>query len=208
MAEQALAEFADDAFSPVYMRSATAYGLSPRLRGDLVVNNLVGYAFTTGEVLVMSDGTPWRPLVHIEDISRAFLAAVEAPSEFVHNEAFNVGRTEENYQICDVAKIVEDVVPGCVVAYAPDGGPDLRCYRVSCEKIADTLPGFAPRWTVRKGVEELYHAFEEGRLTLKAFESSRFHRIKRVTQLQAQGRLDSELRWRDAASSGESVASP
>jgi nucleoside-diphosphate-sugar epimerase len=196
-AEQALTDLADDSFSPVYLRSATAYGFSARLRGDLVVNNLVGYAFTTGKVLIMSDGTPWRPLVHIEDIARAFLATVEAPVEVVHNQAFNVGRSEENYQIRDVAALVESTVPGSVLSYAPDGGPDLRCYRVSCEKIKRTLPRFEPQWTVRRGIEQLYEALLQHPLTVEELEGGRFQRIRRVMELREQGRLDGALRWRE-----------
>ena len=124
-------------------------GFRPYLRVDLVVNSLVGYAYTTGEVLIQSDGTPWRPLVHVEDICRAFLAVLHAPRDLVHNQAFNVGRSEENYRIREVAQIVHDVVPGSVVKYAGDGGPDARCYRVDCGKIARTLPEFQPQWTVR-----------------------------------------------------------
>jgi nucleoside-diphosphate-sugar epimerase len=200
-AEEALTDLADDTFSPVYLRSATAYGFSARLRGDLVVNNLVGYAFTTGKVLIMSDGTPWRPLVHIEDIARAFLAAADAPVEVVHDQAFNVGRSEENYQIRDVAALVESTVPGSVVSYAPDGGPDLRCYRVSCEKIERTLPGFEPQWTVQRGIEQLYEAFLQHPLTVEELEGVRFQRIKRVTELRGQNRLDGALRWREPVAS-------
>jgi nucleoside-diphosphate-sugar epimerase len=201
LAEQALRELADDSFTPVYLRSATAYGFSPRLRGDLVVNNLVGYAVTSGQVLIVSDGTPWRPLVHIEDIARAFLAATEAPAELVHDQAFNVGRSEENYQIRDVAALVEEVVPGSAVTYAPGGGPDLRCYRVTCEKIERTLPGFEPRWTVARGIAQLYEAFKRQPMTTAEFEGGRFLRIKHVTELREQGRLDADLRWREPVAS-------
>ena len=193
-AEEALRRLADDSFSPVYLRSATAFGVSSRLRGDLVLNNLVGYAYTTGEVLIMSDGTPWRPLVHIEDIARAFLAALEAPLDAVHDEAFNVGRTDENFQVSDIARIVAEVVPGSRVVYAPDGGPDARSYRVDFDKIRRSLPAYEPRWTVRRGAEELHDAYRSVGLTRAELESARFLRIKRVKELQTHGLLDVNLR--------------
>ena len=182
-------------FSPTYIRASTAYGLSPRLRFDLVTNNLTAWAFTTGLVYLKSDGTPWRPIVHVEDVARAYIAALEAPRELIHDEAFNVGTTTENYQIREIAEIVKDVVPDCKIEYAPDAGPDKRCYRVDCNKIARVLKDFKPQWTARRGVEELYEAYRATGLTLEEFEGPKFTRIAHVKKLVDEGRLDQNLRW-------------
>jgi nucleoside-diphosphate-sugar epimerase len=195
LVEQALNQLADDKFSPTYLRASTAYGVSPRLRFDLVVNNLTAWAYTTGQVYLKSDGTPWRPIVHVEDICRAYIAALESDRELVHNEAFNVGTTTENYQIREIAEIVEDVVPGCKVAFAEDAGPDKRCYRVDCNKIARVLHNFKPQWTVRQGIEDLYNTYKTTGLELDEFEGPRLMRIAHIKELIDKGRLDTSLRW-------------
>jgi nucleoside-diphosphate-sugar epimerase len=198
LSEQSLRELADDDFSPSFLRNATAYGFSPRLRGDLVVNDLTAHALLTGTVRLLSDGMAWRPLVHVEDIAAAFTALLEAPRELVHAKAYNIGRTEENYLIRDVAELVAEVLPESRVAFAEGAGTDLRNYRVSCDLIATEVPGFAPQWTVRKGVEQLVEAYHRYGLTLDAFTGERFQRLKRIQALRAAGRIDEALRWTEA----------
>lgn len=197
--EQLLADLADDDFSPTYLRNATVYGWSPRLRGDLVVNNLTAHAVTTGKVLLKSDGSAWRPLVHVEDVCRAFLAVVEADRELVHDQPFNVGRTDSNHLIREVATIVGDIVPDAEVTFATGASSDARDYRVSCDHILEVLPAATPQWTVPDGVRELLAKYVEHGLTAEQVESPTLRRILRVKELIAAGELDEMLRWTDTA---------
>jgi nucleoside-diphosphate-sugar epimerase len=193
--ERDVSQMADDSFSPTFLRCATAYGVSPRLRFDIVLNNLVAWAFTSGKVFLKSDGTPWRPIVHIEDISRAFLAVLTAPRELVHAQAFNVGRNDQNYRIREIAEIVKETVPGCEIAFAKDAGPDKRNYRADFSKIARILPGFQPKWDARKGARQLYEAYKAIGLKLEDFEGPRYRRIDQIKNLMAAGNLGPDLRW-------------
>lgn len=201
LVEREVTQLADDNFSPTFLRNATAYGVSPRLRFDIVLNNLVAWAYATGRVLIKSDGTPWRPIIHIEDISRAFIAALQAPREAVHNQAFNVGRNDQNYRIRELAEIVKETVPGCEIEYARDAGPDKRTYRVDFSKIAEKLPEFQPKWDARRGAQELYETYKAYNVKLEEFEGPKYKRIDHIKLLLSEGTLDSSLRWTKVATS-------
>lgn len=192
-AEEALSELTDGDFAPIFMRNATAYGASPRVRLDVVLNNLAAWAFTTGKVMIMSDGTPWRPLVHVRDIGAAAMAALVAPIALVGNEAFNVGANDENYRVRDLAEIVRETFEGCEIEYAEGAGPDPRSYRVDFQKLAETLPDATPKWTARDGARELLDAFRSARLTSAGFDL--YTRLSRLKSLVAEGLLDDDLRW-------------
>jgi nucleoside-diphosphate-sugar epimerase len=193
--ERDVAPMADDSFSPTFLRCATAYGASPRLRFDIVLNNLVAWAFASGKVFLKSDGSPWRPIVHIEDISRAFLAVLTAPREAVHAQAFNVGRDDQNYRIREIAQIVKETVPGCEIEFAQDAGPDKRNYRADFSKVARLLPGFQPQWDARKGARQLYETYKAIGLKLEDFEGPRYRRIDQIKRLMGSGNLGTDLRW-------------
>jgi len=205
LVEKDVSKLADSSFSPTFLRNATAYGVSPRLRFDLVLNNLVAWAYTTGHVHLKSDGTPWRPIVHIEDISAAFIAVLKSPAELIHNKAFNVGATDENYQIRDIAKIVKDTVPKSTLEIAKDAGPDKRCYRVNCDE-ALKLTGFKPKWNAELGAKQLYKAYKKIGLELEEFEGPRYKRIDHIRQLLATGELDPSLRWRQSVNTQKAEA--
>jgi nucleoside-diphosphate-sugar epimerase len=197
-AEEEITKLADANFSPSFLRSATAYGVSPMLRFDLVLNNLVAWAYTTGIILLKSDGLSLRPVVHIQDISRAFAAVLSAPQDLVHNQVFNVGITKENYQVRKIAEIIKEIVPNTHINFSKDAGPDKRSYAVNFDKIANTLPNFTPQWNVRLGTKQLYDTYKRVTFTLEEFEGPRYKRIKHLLENISNGNLNAELQWIDA----------
>ena len=196
LVERDVRGLADDRFTPVFLRNATAYGASPRMRFDIVLNNLAGHAWTTGEIKMTSDGTPWRPLVHVQDICEAILLALEAPREAVHNQIFNVGSSEQNYRIRDVAEIIAATFPGCVVTYGPPSA-DNRSYRVAFDKIRRHLPGFRCRWTAERGAAELRQVFERIAMGKEVFNYRAFTRLQQLKYLLATRQIDQEFYFRE-----------
>ena len=198
LSEQDLVTLADDDFSPIFLRNATAYGFSPRLRGDLVVNDLVGHALLAGNIGLRSNGMAWRPLVHADDIASAFIALLEAPRDVVHARAYNVGHSDENYLVRDIANLVQEIVGG-EVTFAEGAGADARNYRVTCDRIAAEVPEFKPQWTVRKGIEQLVENYKRYDLQLTDLFGERHQRLKKINALHAAGKIGSDLRWTESA---------
>ncbi len=194
--EEALSGLADGHFAPTFLRNATVYGVSPRLRLDIVLNNLVGWAVTVGKIQIMSDGSPWRPLVHVQDVAQAFACELQGPLELVCNHAFNVGMNSENYQVRELAAIVQQVSPTCSIEYSGKAGPDPRNYRVDFSKLERAFPAFRPNWNALEGARELYAAYRAAGMTAEDFHGRKFTRLKQLTYLLETGRLDDSLRWK------------
>src|SRR5688500_5673223 len=194
-AEEELRKIADGHFSPIFLRNATAYGFSPRLRGDIVLNNLTAWAYTTKKIVIMSDGSPWRPIVHVDDISQAFILCLSAPYDIVHNQAINIGTNLENYQVRELAEIVKETVPNATVEYAGKAGPDPRNYRVDFTKLTRLLPEFTPQWNARLGTQQLYKAYQAHGLTLEDFQGRKYIRLNQLRHLLDTNCLDGQLRW-------------
>jgi len=194
LVERDVKQLANEAFSPIFMRNATAYGASPRMRFDIVLNNLAGLAWTTKEIKMTSDGTPWRPLVHGLDIARAIIAVLQAPTEAIHNEVFNVGDTSHNYRVREIAELVGEVFPGCRVSFGASG-QDNRSYRVSFEKIRKHLPGFRCAWHARRGAKQLYDLFKRIDMRKEVFEYRTFTRLKQLEYLIQTQQIDSQFFW-------------
>lgn len=200
LVERDLRPMADDNFSPTFLRNATAYGASPRMRFDIVLNNLAGLAWTTNEIKMVSDGTPWRPLVHGLDIAQAITRALDSPREKVHNQIFNVGDTEHNYTVKEIAQIVGDVFPGCEVTFGQHGA-DNRSYRVAFEKIRNALPGFKCEWDARRGAEQLHSLFQQVDMTPETFNSPGFTRLKQLEHLIRTQQIDQDFFWKNGTTS-------
>jgi nucleoside-diphosphate-sugar epimerase len=198
--EDAIARLADENFSPIFMRNATVYGVSPRLRLDIVLNNLVGWAVTTGKIRILSDGTPWRPIVHVEDVAQAFALVLEAPLPLVHNQAFNVGSNAQNFCVREIAEAVGRVAKECEIQFGGETGPDPRNYRVDFTKLARAFPEFRPRWDVDLGARELYDAYREAGMSLEDFQGRKYTRLKQLRFLLDTARLDGTLRWAEPTS--------
>jgi nucleoside-diphosphate-sugar epimerase len=196
LVERDLKDLADDHFSPVLMRNSTAYGVSPKMRFDLVVNNLTAWAYTTGQILLKSDGKPWRPLIHIEDIGLAVIAALETPRELIHNQAINVGMNSENYQVFQLAEFVKTTVPNCEIKFAEGAEPDKRNYRVDFSKYARIFPNHPLRWTVPQGVKQIYASYQKFGLQTEVYEGPKYKRVAQIKHLLSTGQLDQTLRWR------------
>ncbi len=194
-AEEDIARMADSSFTPVFLRNANAYGLSPRLRADVVLNNLVCWAHTTRRVRIMSDGSPWRPIVHVQDIARAFAAVLSAPRKSIHNQAFNIGANGENYQVRELAEIVRSTIPGCAVEYANGSGPDPRSYRVDFSKLSRTFPDLQPQSNASFGAKDPYAPLQDANVTLADFHGRKYIRLAQIKHLLDHGRLNSALHW-------------